>query len=54
VFTSPKAAVQAQDAPTPTIHVDKLKDFVRRMSKEAPANLNDVRKVQTLLPEEDL
>lgn len=54
VFTSPKAAVQAQDAPIPTMHVEKLKDFIRRMSKEAPANMDKIRQVQQALPEEDI
>ncbi|RPI21538.1 MAG: hypothetical protein EHM70_24960, partial [Chloroflexota bacterium] len=39
VFTSPKATIQAQDAPIPTMHVEKMKDFVRRKHKEEPANL---------------
>lgn len=54
VFTNPKATVQVQDAPLPAMHVDKLKDFVRRMAKEMPANLETVRQVQELLPKEDI
>lgn len=54
VFTNPKATVQAQDAPVATLHVEKLKDFVRRKAKEEPANLQSVRQVQELLPKEDL
>jgi hypothetical protein len=54
VFTSPKATIQAQDAPVPTMHVEKLKDFVRRKAKEEPANLQVVRQVQDLLPKEDI
>jgi hypothetical protein len=54
VFTNPKASVQTQDAPIPTMHVEKLKDFIRRMAKEQPANMNQVQKVQALLPQEDV
>lgn len=53
VFTSPKASVQAQDAPVPTMHVDKLKDFIRRMAKEKPGNMNTVQTLQKMLPSED-
>lgn len=54
VFTSPKASVQTQEAPVPTLHVEKLKDFVRRKAKEQPADMEQVRQVQAVLPEEDL
>ncbi len=54
VFTSPKASVQVQDAPLPTMHIEKLKDFVRRKAKESPADLEKIRKVQGVLPEENL
>ena len=54
VFTNPKATVQAADAPVPTLHVEKLKDFVRRKTKEEPANLESVRQVQRTLPQEDV
>lgn len=54
VFTNPKASVQAQDADIPTVHVEKLKDFIRRVAKEKPANMNQVHTVQDLLPDEDV
>lgn len=54
VFTSPKASVQVQDAPIPTMHVEKLKDFVRRMAKEKPASMDSVQVVQKALPDEDV
>lgn len=53
LFTNPKANVQVQDTPIPTMHVEKLKDFVRRKAKEEPANLETVRQVQAVLPNED-
>ena len=54
VFTSAKASVSAQEAPVPTMHLEKLKDFIRRKAKEEPARMDEIRKVQDLLPEEDL
>jgi hypothetical protein len=54
VFTSPKADVQAHDAPIPTMPVEKLKDFIRRKTKEQPASMEKVRQVQEILPEEDI
>jgi hypothetical protein len=54
VFTNPKTNVQAQDAPIPTMHVEKLKDFIRRKAKETPARMDLIQKVQDLLPEQDV
>lgn len=54
VFTSPKASVQATEAPVPTMHVDKLKDFIRRAAKEKPASMDQVQVVQKALPVEDV
>lgn len=54
VFTNPKANVQVQDSPIPTLHVDKLKDYIRRKAKEQPANMDSVRAVQEILPSEDI
>lgn len=54
VFTNPKAVVQAQDAPIPTMHVEKLKDFVRRKAKEQPADMEKILQVQDQLPDRDI
>lgn len=54
VFTNPKTTVQAADAPVPTIHVEKLKDFVRRKTKETPAGIAALQAVKEVLPEEDI
>jgi hypothetical protein len=53
VFTNPKASVQAQEAPIPTMHVEKLKDFLRRKVKEAPVSLDKIQEVVKTLPTED-
>jgi hypothetical protein len=52
VFTSPKASVDAQEAPFATLEVDKLKDFVRRRAKESPVRLEELRPLVEILPEE--
>ena len=54
VFTNPKATVQVEETPIPTLHVEKLKDFLRRKFKEQPVNLDKIRQVQELLPNEDV
>ena len=36
VFTNPKADVEVEDAPVPTLAASKLKDFIRKKSKETP------------------
>lgn len=54
VFTNVKASVQANEAPIPTVHVDKLKDFIRRKAKEQPANMREIEQVEELLPAQDV
>lgn len=54
VFTNVKATVQANEAPIPSMHVDKLKDFIRRKAKEQPVNMRDIEQVEELLPAQDV
>lgn len=54
LFTNPKAIVQVQDAPIPTLHIDKLKDFIRRRAKEQPVDIEQIYQLQDLLPQEDI
>jgi len=54
VFLHPKAVVDAADAHIPTLHVDKLKDFMRRQAKEQPFQLNAMRQLQEMLPAETI
>jgi len=51
IFTSEKAKVQAQNAPFPTMHSEKLKDFIRKQAKEAPASEELINKIKTSLAE---
>jgi len=53
VFTAPNVNVQVgDDAPYPAFQVDKLKDFVRRKSKEQPASMTDLQALLNALPAE--
>jgi hypothetical protein len=54
VFTHAQADVQAHNAPYPSVSSDKLKDLIRRMAKEEPAPMNDIRLVQKTLPTETI
>jgi hypothetical protein len=54
VFTNPKAEVDAANAPSPTITLEKLKDLIRRKAKEEPVSLEQVRLLQNILPAESL
>ena len=54
VFTHPKVVIQAPDAPIATLAIDKLKDFIRRQSKENPADLEAIYAFQDLFPSESI
>ena len=62
VFLDEKAVVQAADSPIPALHIDKLKDFLRRQAKEnivkTDSKENDgmdpIKQFQQLLPEDSL
>ena len=49
VFTSNAAEVQADDAPVPTMHLKKLKPFIRKMAKEAPITAQEIKAVNDAL-----
>lgn len=51
VFTSEKADVQAPDAPTPTLPISKLKDYIRKFPKETQLSMDTVKTIQVGLPE---
>lgn len=52
VFIHPKSKVDAGNAAVPTLHVDKLKDFIRGQAKREPAPLDSIRVFQQMLPDE--
>ena len=54
VFTNPKTVVQAANASIPTLHIEKLKDFIRRQSKESPADFDAIYQLLEILPPESI
>ena len=52
VFTNGKAKVTAPNAPFPTLHGEKLKDFIRKQAKEAPASEEMMNKIKASLLKE--
>lgn len=53
VFTNPKANLQVENPPYPTMPVEKLKDFVRRKAKEQMASLDKLQPLLAQLPQPD-
>jgi hypothetical protein len=52
VFTSELADVHADDAPVPTLHVKKLKGFMRKQIKESPLTPKEITLVNNALANE--
>lgn len=52
VFTNPKANLDAANAPYPTLHLSKLKDFLRQKARENPAEMEKIQLLQKALPQE--
>jgi len=49
VFTNENVEVLADDAPVPTLHIRKLKDFVRKTAKNKPISLDKAKEIQQSL-----
>ncbi|MEM5773378.1 MAG: nuclease-related domain-containing protein [Anaerolineaceae bacterium] len=54
VFTDGKAVIQVENAPVPTLPIDKLKDFIRRHAKESPLSSETIAAVEEILPKEEI
>ena len=54
VFTNPKADVQADDAPVPTLPIGKLKDFMRRAGKQDVIPADITNPIKEALPKADI
>lgn len=52
VFTNPKVEVDVVDSPTPAVHIDKLKDFIRKQPKATTEGLEVIKNLQKALPSE--
>lgn len=51
LFLNEKVEVQASNAPVPTLQPEKLKDFIRRKSKENPLAQPIIEKIREGLPQ---
>ncbi|MGD2156703.1 MAG: hypothetical protein PVG14_04815 [Anaerolineales bacterium] len=49
VFTHPDVEVEADDAPVPTLHALKLKDFIRKTAKSDPLSMEKVKTINDTL-----
>ena len=49
VFTSDKAEVNADEAPSPTMHAKKLKDYIRKQTKEKPYSTDKSAQIRKAL-----
>jgi len=54
VFFDPRAELQADEAPHPTMKLDDLKDFLRKKAKETPLPAAQIKKITDLLPQESV
>ena len=54
VFINPKATVQVAESPTPTMHLEKLKDFMRKKLKTQAVSMNVIQEVEEVLPQESI
>jgi hypothetical protein len=53
VMTNEKCEIDAENAPSPTLDVRKLKDFIRKTAKGKPISLDLVREIQKTIGSED-
>jgi hypothetical protein len=51
LFTSEKAEVEADNAPIPTLHIRKLKEFIRKTAKSKTVPPEMVKQIQQALPD---
>ena len=49
VFSHDDAEIQADDAPSPTLPMKKLKDFMRKKAKSKPVSMDTITQIQEAL-----
>lgn len=54
VFVHPDVTVDLTGAPIPGFKADKLKDYIRRLAKSQPAQMEDIEKVKELFVSQDI
>lgn len=52
VFIDPRAEIEVEDAPVPTLPAKQLKEFFRKRAKETPAGNMDMMRIKDLFPKE--
>jgi hypothetical protein len=52
VFLDDKVEIQADDAPLPTLHIKKLKEYLRKAAKEKPFPVEELERVKVALSED--
>ncbi len=53
VFTNKKATLEIDESPIPAVPLEKLKDFIRKRSKEGQSQIDAIRAIQEALPGEE-
>lgn len=53
VFFDPRAEVQAENAPIPTLKIEQFKEHLRKYAKQNPFTLEQVKRIADTLPKED-
>jgi len=51
-FFHPETEVEGDDAPAPTMHAKKLKDYLRKYAKEHPFPTEEIKRIAALFPKE--
>lgn len=54
VFTDNRAELEAEGAPLPTLKLEQLKDFLRKVAKEKPFPAAQMKKITNSLPQESI
>ncbi len=54
LFYDPRAEIQVDDAPYPTLKLDQLKDFLRKRAKENPLPPEQVKRITDLFPQKSV
>jgi hypothetical protein len=54
VFTDDRAILQAEGAPTPAMKIEQLKEYLRKIAKQTPMPVSDIKAVTEVLPDESI
>lgn len=54
LFTHEDTEVDAENAPVPTLHLKKIKDFIRKTAKNKPISMDQVKLIQERIEEKEL